>query len=148
MQHLGYNWYNSEPRQPRYYSLVSLNKSRVLLVGSCALLKVRNLQQFVKCNKKAIDISQNVPQQSTISPKVCCCYFRVLETFQNFTVNTCTKSCKVHVAWNTFLYVLTLHTQLFQYFSLARWTLSIWPIQLKEPEKHFLGNGLKKHKNG
>ena len=36
------------------------------------------------------------------------------------------------------------YTQPFQYCSFARWTLSIWPIQLKEPKKHFLRNLLKK----
>ena len=36
----------SEPRQPRCYSLVSLNNSRFLVVGSCALFKVPNSLQF------------------------------------------------------------------------------------------------------
>ena len=44
------NWYNSEPSQPRCYSLVSLNNRRVFLVGSCALLKVCKSRQNVKYN--------------------------------------------------------------------------------------------------
>ena len=39
-------------------------------------------------------------------------------------------------------------TQPYQYCSFARWTVSIRPIQLKGPKKHFLWNVLKKHKHG
>ena len=46
---------------------------------------------------------------------------------------------------NKWLQKFHLHSpQPFGYFSLARWTVSIWPIQLKKPIKHFLGNLLKR----
>ena len=40
-------------RENHCYSLVFLINSSALLVGSCALLKVGNLRQIVKCNKIA-----------------------------------------------------------------------------------------------
>ena len=40
-----YKLYDSEPMQPRYFSLVALNMSRVSLVSSCALSEVGELQQ-------------------------------------------------------------------------------------------------------
>ena len=39
-------------------------------------------------------------------------------------------------------------SQPFQYCSFAQWTLSIGPIQLKEPKKHFFEMCSKKHING
>ena len=55
--------------QPSCDSLVSLSNSKVLLVGSWALLKVCNSQQLVKLNKIMLNVVQNVQQQFKISPK-------------------------------------------------------------------------------